>query len=1712
MKKRILAALMVLSMMLTGLGYIPVQAAGSGLTITETEPVLSFDEIAEKDQLAPVERLDEVVEIIVELKEAPVSETCSYVLGGASTTASQQAVANAQAGLRLDQASVQRILNRSVGATGLEYTHSYTVLLNGFAVKTARKNLEAIRNTPGVKKAYVAASYQLPEDQAAEASLQQAMAAAGSDYTGAGMTIAVLDTGLDIDHPAFANTPEQASFTKDYVRGILQGAELNAEAMVPGVTANDLYVSSKVPFAFDYGVGDTGVAPINKAQAVALEHGTHVAGIAAGYDVDGEGQVLFSGVAPEAQVIAMKVFDDQGAGAPASAILAALEDAYILGVDVVNMSLGSRCGYTVHEDETLNEIYNRLNDAGIMVIVAAGNDTSSSVSNQYGENLPLTADPDNSIVGAPSTYAANLSVASVDGAHAYHRYFLLGDEQVKYTDSQTTWLGIPDFVKLLTYLQISIEEPYEYVMVPGYGQASDYEGLDVTGKIAVVNRGGENEDGTPMTFVNKIQNATWMNAIGIIVCNNDTENPDDCNLMMSTGYYQLPACFVSYHAGQRLAEMEGKGVGITLKTEFLTEENPTAGQMSSFTSIGVTPDLRLKPEISAVGGNVYSSVPMLSKQGDYAVMSGTSMACPYVAGASALVKQRIAKDWTAVQPNQVAPMTENLMMSTSQIIYDPATGLPYTPRLQGSGQIDLNATMESPVCLFIEADVYGDTKPVANLGDDVEKTGKYTISFYAQNLSQDASAEYEVDVIAMSPDVEKREGYDLMSQHDVLLDYSVSGDKKVTLAPAGEQTEVSVTITLTEQQKAELDKSFENGIFVEGFVRLTPVHSGTAPVLSVPFVAFYGDWSQPGMFDYATMLNDQEVPYSNYATAIGSWFSFMAVKLGANLSTQEPVSIKGEHLIISPNGDERMDGVEITSLGLLRDASLVRYTVTDENGKVVWTDETRNVPKTTYYASEGAMVPSTHFLDYAVEPWFGVDDAGNALPDGQYYYTIQAEPVTAHASNNVRDTVSFPVYIDTDAPALKTGAVTLRTNEEGRVILGLPLEDDHMLLDATIFQTYDDGSPNLVGAPPVLRENYGLEHMEDTTYVLAEADVTDFVGKYVYLQVTDWGYNAGAYLIQIPEVVTPDSLTVSSENLFLFTGSSEMLFGYNATKHEVPDLTWTSSDEGVATVDANGVVTAVAPGVSVITATTVSGVSATCVVGVEDPMEFTSLRLDYDTFTVKVPFDSQIRVPNVYVEPYDFRVDPSLVNWTLSDESMATWGWGADLITKQVEGTLTLTAEYQGLTASFDVEIYNNTGSMQRYHQWITPRVNMIFTQGYENMVGVGRDAIYPYDEAANSPDQIITFTYDNHEAITLDKTTASATANKEYLTDHTFITALHPGTATITATATDTTQDTISWMITVLARRYEGIQALESSVNLCVDGTAQMTELVEPYGENVLPEYNPVYYTSLDPQVVSVAEDGTLTAHQAGTGLVRAMLNTGDYALVAVRVADHVEEVRGAKAATCTEEGYSGDVYCTVCGELVSAGKVLPAHCASKSFTDVDTGKWYHTYIDYVVDHGMMEGMGGGKFVPNGNVTRAQLVTTLYRMAGSPQVNEMATFTDVPDGKWYSAAVAWAQDVGVAEGVTKTAFQPNAATTREQAATFLHRYVTEYLKLEPTQGVDLSTYQDAASISPYAKEALAWAAAEGILEGFGDGTLKPKGVLSRAQLAKLLTVMDQTF
>ena len=144
--------------------------------------------------------------------------------------------------------------------------------------------------------------------------------------------------------------------------------------------------------------------------------------------------------------------------------------------------------------------------------------------------------------------------------------------------------------------------------------------------------------------------------------------------------------------------------------------------------------------------------------------------------------------------------------------------------------------------------------------------------------------------------------------------------------------------------------------------------------------------------------------------------------------------------------------------------------------------------------------------------------------------------------------------------------------------------------------------------------------------------------------------------------------------------------------------------------------------------------------------------------------------------------------------------------------------------------------------------------------------------------------------------------------------------------------------------------------------------------------------------------------------------------------------------------------------------------------------------------------------------MSRAMAVTVLYRLAGEPEVTGETAFTDVNEEAYYYRALLWASQNEIAKGITETKFAPNGSVTREQAVTFLYRYVVNYLSQEPASGSDLSVFRDADEISTYAKEAMAWAAAEGLLEGYGDGTVGPMNPVTRAQMAKFLTVLSQAF
>ena len=160
------------------------------------------------------------------------------------------------------------------------------------------------------------------------------------------------------------------------------------------------------------------------------------------------------------------------------------------------------------------------------------------------------------------------------------------------------------------------------------------------------------------------------------------------------------------------------------------------------------------------------------------------------------------------------------------------------------------------------------------------------------------------------------------------------------------------------------------------------------------------------------------------------------------------------------------------------------------------------------------------------------------------------------------------------------------------------------------------------------------------------------------------------------------------------------------------------------------------------------------------------------------------------------------------------------------------------------------------------------------------------------------------------------------------------------------------------------------------------------------------------------------------------------------------------------------------------------------------------HEGVDFVLENGLMVGMSETKFEPNGQVTRAQLVTILYRLAGEPSTEGMKNpFGDVAEAAWYAEAVIWAANEGIVKGVTETTFAPNAAVTREQIAAILYRYAGA----EAVEEDHLKNFSDADKISGYAVEAMNWAVAEGLITGMGDGTVAPKATATRAQIATVL-------
>lgn len=1002
---------------------------------------------------------------------------------------------------RFQQKSIQNEISKNVlDGEKLEVLHSYTTVENGFAAVVPYGKLEEIRQLPGVAAAYAAPVFKVAPD------MPTTMTELGglentSGYQGEGMVIAIVDSGLEISHPLFTQAPTTPALMKKDIENILASKNLKAEEKKSGITASQVYKTAKVPFAFDYADNDLDVAPNG-----AGDHGTHVAGIAAA----NAGVVAdVVGVAPQAQILAMKVFSSSGSnGATWADILAAADDAVALGADVINMSLGSTCGFSTPEgEEGVAEVLENIASSGVMLSISAGNEYSAALGTRIGKGHALTQNPDYGTVASPSSYSEPLSIASVEKADSIDScYLTVGERKVAFNDTvedktvENVKGDSPSFRSLAS------KGSLDYVVVPGFGEAKDYEDLGVSGKIALVSRGS-------VEYNVKKNAAKEAGAIGILVYNNEPGM-----LYMQLDNYDLPSAFISQADGKALAAVAEGNRKLTVSASYGKVDNPTSGEMSDFSSWGVTPELTLKPDLTAPGGNIKSA----TTGGGYTTKSGTSMSAPFVSGAMALVKQYVEQKNYASTETEKANLVSNLLMSTADLVM--AGTAPYSPRKQGAGSVNIAAATSTKAYLT----AVGGGRPKVELGDDAKKTGEYTIKFEVHNLS-DKPLTYAVGgyVQTDAKEVTKKLG-DKDVEQVTELPYKLSTQiaaQEITVPASGTVT-VTVPVSLNQPDRDYMD-SFANGTYIEGFVTLTP-SSGTQPTLSIPYMGFYGDWTQAPIIDatdYGDMLNGEaewSQAYVNTA-ASSSLEGTVNTYLGDN-PYHDGQLYSSERNAISPNGDDYMDTLSFVYTGLLRNVKALNYEIKDaKTGDVYYSNKVDYETKSVYSSNYYQIVPSGA-SDYNKLSWGGTkkDGYSKLKNNDKVIVTVSGElSYDKHVANNQKSSWSFPITIDTEEPEAKDITVS---NENGKYYVSLKVTDNQFVSNVTISNNAE--SKELAGFPVA----------ETTAGATTECkyDITGF-GENLKVVVNDYACNRKVYPIKAEgntdasEVIVPTKTVLTED-------------------------------------------------------------------------------------------------------------------------------------------------------------------------------------------------------------------------------------------------------------------------------------------------------------------------------------------------------------------------------------------------------------------------------------------------------------------------------------------------------------------------------------------------------------------------------------------------------
>ncbi len=1548
----------------------------------------------------------------------------------------------------------------------IEVENYYSLLFNGFSFVGEEWMVEAINEIPGYT-AFVSPTLELIEPTTTESTtltpsmgtstgLVGATNAWDYGYTGEGMVVAVIDTGIRPTHEAFSVMPSNPKIDEDYLENVFNkyGDKLHAGN---GSYSADMYYNEKLPFNWDY--FDNDAIPNHTAS----DHGTHVAGIAAGNN-GGD----FRGIAPDAQVVTMQVFTDAG-GAAFSTLLLALEDCAYLGVDTINMSLGATSGFTAYSyiDDALEMAYDALEAAGVTVCAAAGNDGHAQFWNNFGDYYYsqyrwLAANPDIGLVSAPATFPGSLAVASVVNMDTSTAAYLTAYGQ-EYSPVSSVY-SAPVIGSL---------EAKEYDLVwVGLGKAEDYEGLDVTGKIILAKRGDN-------TFTDKATNALNNGAAGILVMNNVSGT-------VSTGVdVQIPYGVLSLEDGEKLYANLVDGQGKITVVRGLAYSSV---QMATTSSWGTTSDLKIKPEIAAPGDKIRSSIGF-SADNSYATWSGTSMATPHIAGGMLLIKERLQKLYPSKSASEINELAYAFLMSTAHQV----SGF---VRQQGAGLMDLDAALTTEAYLTVP----GVQRPKLELDDSED--GTFTFSFTVNNISKTAKT-FKLDYSALTESVSEFD-YDhtVVYEENYAARFGVDNPETVTLkvltgtpldvsdlctlegaetivVPANGKKTVTLTLSCTDELMDYFEENCEAGMYLEGFIKLIDTDAeGTN--LSIPFLGYVGDWDEPAIFDVGTYWQREvgEISYQQSTTSYYKYVGYGTLEQGLGLNYYADMygeTYLADRNAISPNGDAKLDGVDYIEFSMLRNAAKVTLTIRDAEDNVLETlYDGRHFIKE-YYAG-GSMNGGVTYTGLTL------DFTGENMAENETVYMVLEGWLDRDEylpENNKNGQWIIPITKDTVAPAVKVvdgGIEVIDTNYTAYYAIYADEARTELIDEGGVF-AMERGEATPVAVDLDTYYVFTADYARNEAFYKVEGGVvysmdwaSTFTSRPLAGQsVINW--NEGIYeytwLEFNPEA--PNAVTYLSEPSYEQTDVMAEHSGWDihATEVGVDGTLYASNLVSLLTIDPE-------------TFERTLVADFWCADGIK--CNVYNLTINPDTF-------------EMYAYAWIYGVPGANGNnYWFAKVDLET----AELIPMWASGQF----DYNGM-AFIDGERLFVQGFLNNYH-FIDYRDGTVldtFDQSLKNPLyggtevgfyGFAQDIIYDKElncvYISDGGSWFRDCRYNAAGIIKFDLNTRTATLHTVgndagyqvfglYFRDE-----VKPQDFYVVKTLIDAIGEVT----------YNSGEAIDAAREAYDNLTAEDKARVDNYEDLLSAEHR---------YAIVKAEHSSYLVAKYYAKVVLAELEAYDTSDLNAHQLDLFNEaVESFKAALA--EAKTSEEIAAALEALFAVIDNLDTLCPSAEFSDVDAKAWYHEAIDYAVGNGLMNGMGDGTFAPNAEMTRAQLVTVLYRMAGSPSVEGIENpFKDVAENAWFVDAVLWAADNGIVNGTSADTFSPNAAATREQFVTILYRYTAG----EAVEDDKLADVPDADRISDYAREAMNWAVANGLIQGDDKGQVNPLNSATRAEIATLL-------